>query len=122
MASELIQGALGHLSQVGVEGLPAIIAAAGEEGSWRVIEFFAANIRNKNTRMAYLRAILSFPAWRDARGIRHLWSIKPILVAAYIEQHPGAHAPLEARGQGLPAPGGPAGAARRGAGAGCRHG
>jgi hypothetical protein len=32
--------------------LPAIIAAAGERASLRVLQFFAANIRNPQTRRA----------------------------------------------------------------------
>ncbi len=36
---------------------PAIIAAAGGRASLRFLEFFAANIRNPNTRRAYSRAV-----------------------------------------------------------------
>ena len=36
--------------------VPAMIAAAGEKAAWRFIDFFTANIRNPNTRRAYLRA------------------------------------------------------------------
>jgi hypothetical protein len=32
--------------------VPAAIAAEGEQASWRYIEFFTANIRNKHTRRA----------------------------------------------------------------------
>ena len=45
---------------MGFDGLPGIIASAGDQARWRFLEFFTANIRNKNTRMAYLRAILPF--------------------------------------------------------------
>ena len=31
-------------------------ADAGEQASWRYVEFFTANIRNANTRRAYARA------------------------------------------------------------------
>jgi hypothetical protein len=40
--------------------VPAMIAAGGEQASWRYIEFFTANIRNKNTRRAYARACARF--------------------------------------------------------------
>jgi len=33
--------------------LPVVIAAAGAGASRRFVEFFTANIRNKNTRAAY---------------------------------------------------------------------
>jgi hypothetical protein len=43
--------------------IPAAIADAGEHAAHRFLEFFAANIRNKNTRTAYYRAVCSFFAW-----------------------------------------------------------
>jgi len=39
-----------------MDALPAAIAAQGERAGRRFIEFFTANIRNRNTRMAYARA------------------------------------------------------------------
>ena len=36
--------------------LPALVAAAGDEAGLRFLEFFAAAIRNVNTRRAYRRA------------------------------------------------------------------
>jgi hypothetical protein len=33
--------------------VPAVIAGAGDHAARRFLEFFAATIRNKNTRMAY---------------------------------------------------------------------
>jgi hypothetical protein len=42
-----------HLVSVGFAGVPAIISAAGERASFRFVEFFTANIRNKNTRLSY---------------------------------------------------------------------
>jgi hypothetical protein len=35
--------------------LPALIMRTGEKGAYRFLEFFAANIRNPNTRAAYYR-------------------------------------------------------------------
>ena len=40
--------------------LPRLIAAAGDKAARRFLEFFAAAIRNKNTRMAYYRAAERF--------------------------------------------------------------
>ena len=36
--------------------VPALIADAGEKASEHFLEFFAATIRNKNTRAAYMQA------------------------------------------------------------------
>jgi hypothetical protein len=46
--------------------------------------FFMANIRNKNTRRAYYKAVCTFSAWCEA-GVRDLSDVKPLHVAAYIE-------------------------------------
>ena len=40
--------------------MPAIIATAGDKASEHFLEFFAATIRNKNTRAAYMTAIAQF--------------------------------------------------------------
>src|SRR5271169_2335095 len=65
--------------------VPAVIADAGAHAARRFLEFFAATIRNKNTRMAYYRAACSFFAWVEQNGIGELADIEPIHVAAYIE-------------------------------------
>ena len=68
---------------------PALIAEAGPDATERFFEFFTANIRNANTRRAYARAAGRFFLWCHERGVG-LNQIKPIIVAAYIEQHGGA--------------------------------
>jgi site-specific recombinase XerD len=65
--------------------VPLLIAAAGDQAARRFLEFFAATIRNTNTRMAYYRAVLQFFAWCDRRQLGHLVAIEPLHVAAYIE-------------------------------------
>jgi site-specific recombinase XerD len=65
--------------------VPSAIADAGDHAARRFLEFFAANIRNKNTRMAYYRAACHFFAWLEQHGIVELVDIEPIHVAAYIE-------------------------------------
>jgi hypothetical protein len=42
--------------QRAVHVVPALVADLGDEAAWRYVEFFTANIRNPNTRRAYLRA------------------------------------------------------------------
>jgi site-specific recombinase XerD len=65
--------------------VPAAIADAGDHAARRFLEFFAANIRNKNTRMAYYRAVCHFFAWVEQHDIGELTDIEPVHVAAYIE-------------------------------------
>lgn len=77
------------LARAGLGALPALITDAGENASRRFIEFFTANIRNKNTRMAYVRALGPFIAWCEGRGLA-LLEIQPVHIAAYVEQHPGS--------------------------------
>ncbi len=59
--------------------------AQGERASRRFIEFFTASIRNRNTRMAYARAVKQFFDWCDEHRLE-LQEIEAVTVAAYIEQ------------------------------------
>lgn len=72
--------------------LPAIIADAGPGAAERFLEFFTANIRNINTRRAYVHAVRLFLAWCEGRGAG-LKDIRPIIVAAYIEKLTNERAP-----------------------------
>ncbi|MFL5270318.1 MAG: tyrosine-type recombinase/integrase [Stellaceae bacterium] len=65
--------------------VPAAIANAGDHAARRFLEFFAATIRNKNTRLAYYRAACHFFGWLGEHGIVELLDIEPIHVSAYIE-------------------------------------
>src|SRR5260370_36810273 len=58
------------LIRAGIETLPATIAAAGAHTSERFIEFFTANIRNRNTRMAYALAVRQFFDWCEHPSLR----------------------------------------------------
>ncbi len=78
--------------------VPAAIAAAGEQAAWRFIDFFTANIRNPNTRRAYLRACRQFFAWCDERG-RRLETIRPYDVASYIEARQQTHSAPDVKQQ-----------------------
>lgn len=66
--------------------LPALITQAGPSAAERFIEFFTANIRNVHTRRAYARAALRFLSYCESKGVSSLGAIRPVLVAAYIEQ------------------------------------
>lgn len=65
--------------------VPAIIAEAGEHAARRFLEFFAATIRNRNTRIAYIHAVGRFFAWCEHHQLGQLPEIEPLHVAAYIE-------------------------------------
>ena len=67
--------------------LPAIIADAGDKASEHFLEFFAATIRNKNTRAAYVQAIAQFFRWCEQYDLK-LASIRPLHVSASIEAKP----------------------------------
>jgi site-specific recombinase XerD len=65
--------------------VPAVIAGAGDHAARRFLEFFAAQIRNKNTRIAYYRAVCHFFGWIEQHRLGDLADIEPVHVAAYIE-------------------------------------
>jgi site-specific recombinase XerD len=65
--------------------VPTIVADAGDQAARRFLEFFAATIRNKNTRTAYLHAVSRFFAWCEHHQLGQLADIEPLHVAAYIE-------------------------------------
>jgi site-specific recombinase XerD len=89
-------GSLTGLSSSAV--VPLLNAAIGDQASWRYVEFFAANIRNPNTRRAYARAGARFFAWCEDRGLT-LTAIRPFDVAAWVEQLQETHSAPGAKQQ-----------------------
>ena len=66
--------------------VPSLIRQDGPRASKRFLEFFAAQIRNRNTRAAYARASSRFFAWcEEYAGVDQLVRIEPIHVAAWVE-------------------------------------
>ena len=65
--------------------MPAIITRSGPTAPERFLEFFAASIRNPNTRRAYARQVMQFLAWCEGRSVTRLGDIRPLHVAGYIE-------------------------------------
>jgi integrase/recombinase XerD len=65
--------------------VPAVIADAGTAAAKRFIEFFTANIRNRNTREAYAHAVGLFLEWCQTQRLG-LKDLEPFLIAAYIER------------------------------------
>ena len=70
-------------SVVAPGGTPAVFAR-DERTARRFWEFFAAGIRNRNTRQAYLTAVRRFGDWCALRGVE-LADVGPMVVAAYVE-------------------------------------
>jgi site-specific recombinase XerD len=66
-------------------GLPALITGAGPRARQRYVEFFAANIRNANTRRAYLGAVERFTAWCARHDLDDLAALQPVHIGTYIE-------------------------------------
>jgi integrase/recombinase XerD len=62
--------------------VPAILANAGENAATKFLEFFAARIRNLNTREAYARACAQFLVWSE----QHLTAIKMLFDYLVISQ------------------------------------
>ncbi len=77
-------------ARISASRTPALFAAsdACERRFW---EFFAATIRNKNTRQAYLTACFRFADWCEVHRIA-LVDVKPMIMAAYVEQLTEAYA------------------------------
>ena len=65
--------------------VPSLFTDAGGDAVRRFIEFFTANIRNRNTRGAYARATTRFARWCEVHDIA-LAQLTPVIVAAYIEE------------------------------------
>lgn len=62
-----------------------VLYAPNASAARRFIEYFAANIRNQNTRRAYFHAAREFAIWCEAQRLARIQDIEPIHVAAYIE-------------------------------------
>jgi integrase/recombinase XerD len=64
--------------------VPTLFTGAGEQASYRFIEYFAARIRNPHTREAYFRAVNRFSVWCTVRHLA-LTQLNPVVIAGYIE-------------------------------------
>jgi site-specific recombinase XerD len=73
------------ISQATLAQVPALFAP-DQKAARHFLEFFAANIRNPNTRRAYFRNVREFAGWCGAQGFDELLDIEPVHVAAYVEQ------------------------------------
>jgi site-specific recombinase XerD len=71
--------------------LPAIVAAADRDARERFLEFFASNIRNRHTRRAYRTAVQDFLDWCEGAGVASFREVRPLHVAAWVEQQTQTH-------------------------------
>jgi len=71
--------------------LPAIVAAADDDTRERFLEFFASTIRNPHTRRAYRAAVQDFLDWCETAGVSTFREVRPLHVAAWIEQQSQTH-------------------------------
>lgn len=87
MTTALMATYTGNLETAGgLSRMPSLIVRAGGNAEKRFLEFFAAQIRNRNTREAYLRAVQDFMDWAETKaGIGDLLDIEPVHVAAWVE-------------------------------------
>lgn len=100
MTGELVKTKSGLLDGAGgASNMPALIVRAGGNAEKRFIEFFAAQIRNRNTRAAYLRAVRDFLGWVEEAGIGDLLDIEPVHVAAWVELKSNAYEPQTVKQQ-----------------------
>jgi site-specific recombinase XerD len=76
---ELIQIGRGSKSS-----LPKLFAP-DKDAAKRFIEFFTANIRNRNTRTAYAHAVSEFATWCEGNKLTELRDLEPVHIAAYVE-------------------------------------
>lgn len=71
---------------------PSLIEAAGDNAKHAFVKFFLAEIDNHNTRLAYARAVYTFLAWCEERGLT-LEQVDPLVVSAYIRARSKVQAP-----------------------------
>lgn len=77
------------LQAAGLERFPPLIPRAGQKAAFRFVEFFTANIRNRNTRRAYGQAVGQFFPWCETKNL-DFHQLNPVVIAAYIKQHSAA--------------------------------
>jgi site-specific recombinase XerC len=77
---------MNQLVPVTAPAAPVLVAAAGDQARIRFLEFFTANIRNRNTRRAYAQAVSEFLAWCEDHRVPSITAVQPVHVAGYIEE------------------------------------
>ena len=93
---------MNQLIPLASSALPALVSAAGDRAALRFLEFFAANIRNPNTRRAYGRAVSDFLTWCGTLGVNSIAEVQTLHVASWVELRTREHSAPTAK-QGLAA-------------------
>ena len=70
--------------------LPSVFTAHPEARA-RMRDFFSSHIRNRNTRRAYMEAVLQYSAFCAQHGIGDLAQVEPVHVAAFVEDQLREH-------------------------------
>jgi integrase/recombinase XerD len=88
---EIVVGNKSLLPGSGLEQVcPVLIRDAGEKATYRFVDFFVSEIKNKNTRRAYLRTLQAFLAWVDLEYGLKLEDINSLVVSLYLERSSGS--------------------------------
>jgi integrase/recombinase XerD len=85
MDTQLIPTSVTPLQPIDTTLVPTLFTGAGEQASYRFVEYFTARIRNPNTRQAYFRAVNRFSQWCALRNL-DLTKLNPVVIAGYIEE------------------------------------
>ena len=72
-------------SPVATGVVPAAVACAGRAGQRAWLDFFAAQIRNRNTRQAYAHAVHRLFDWLAEHGIHDVVDIESVHIAVWVE-------------------------------------
>ena len=75
----------GSTAPVAAAAVPAQIAGHGSDAQETWLEFFAAQIRNPNTRTAYAQAAYRLFDWLADHGVTDVCEIRPVHIAAWLE-------------------------------------
>ncbi|RYB01649.1 tyrosine-type recombinase/integrase [Lichenibacterium ramalinae] len=75
-----------QLVTITADRVPAVITAASDRAAYRFLEFLTAQIRNPNTRRAYVRAVSAFLTWLEAQGVASIAKASSLHLEAYVEQ------------------------------------
>jgi site-specific recombinase XerD len=78
--------------QTEIDGIPeldglsaALVATCGEQAARQFLEFFASDIRNRKTRIAYSHAVGLFLTWCEEYGVPSLADVQPLHIVAWLE-------------------------------------
>lgn len=71
--------------EVYLESPSQLLTGSGPVLQAAILDFFAAHIRNPNTRKAYARAASDFVLWAERHSIRSLDDVRAIHVAGWVE-------------------------------------